>query len=318
MMLSRLIEKSRNCPSPVLFDSARWRWPPAVSDEETETKNRRGEATMKPLLTTSALALVAAFATTAQAQDSSSQNQQAISDQACSQSWVKVDADENGTISKAEAEKAADTEFSRIDVNGDGSVSVTEWKDCGDRTAYPGVPDALDDFPSQASASESGEGMTESPASDQAQADLEADVPETTGSISKDATSWRHDFDAADTDQSGYLTPDEAAKSEQRMHLDAASASDEADLRAGSDVFATLDSDGDGKLSTQEWSSGSKAEVGQNRGVEARYDTMDADGDGDVSRSEFKNYRGERYSAAEQTSGEVDAVPVRIFYYYVW
>lgn len=85
---------------------------------------------MRALTTATAIALFAAFATQA--------NAQTVSEEACAQSWTAVDADKNGRISKSEAQKATELEFARVDMDGNGVISVKEWKDCAAPGAIPG------------------------------------------------------------------------------------------------------------------------------------------------------------------------------------
>jgi Ca2+-binding EF-hand superfamily protein len=257
------------------------------------------------------MAAVSAHAQDAAGQASSAQGQLAA--QACATNWTAVDSDKNGKISEAEAQAATEAEFDRIDVDSNGTISVTEWKDCGDRSAYPGVPAGLDNLPREASsgAGEEPEGMTTSPASAQAEADLQIDPPETTGSIgSAGMSGWTDDdFTAADADKSGDLSAQEAASAD-RSRFDQSASDTEDSARMSSGAFAKLDADGDGMVSSDEFSSRDQAEL--RTGVEARFSTLDADGDNEVSREEFKNHRDQRFSEASQSDPE----PTVWHYYY--
>jgi Ca2+-binding EF-hand superfamily protein len=266
------------------------------------------------------------------------------STQSCATSWTTVDADESGTISGEEASAATDAEFSRIDVNGDGTISVAEWKHCGDRAAYPGVPrglqsaatgsDAVNENRMAASsdqvatdASPGVEGMTTSPASDQAKADLEIEVDEAGGTTEESGQApgaaafgeaegvppWSQaEFDAADADQSGDISEQEAAEADaSRLHQAGGSA--EVQARLGSAGFARLDSDGNGKITEDEFASRNQADV--DAMADARFGKLDADGNGEVSRDEWTQHRGERFSQAQQSAGEEPTV--WIYYYYV-
>ncbi len=286
---------------------------------------------MTKLLSTTAFALVASLAVPAAAQDNAAgtATTQQASTEACATNWTVVDADENGIISQEEATAAADTEFSRIDVNSDGIISVTEWKDCGDRTAYPGVPEGLDTAEAGLQSTDTTEmtastdqteadveGMTTSPASDQAAADLEIEAPETTGSIAADQAGgmdWsEEDFTAADADQSGDVSQQEAAAaSESRFGRGEGSLEERALFGSGN--FARLDTNGDGMISSDEFSSRDTADL--QGSIEARFGSIDADGNGEVSTEEWQAYRTDRFTQAQQETGQDPTVWV--YYYYV-
>ena len=278
---------------------------------------------MKPLLITSGAALLAALAYPVAAQTSDAGNP-AQSREACAQNWTIVDSNKSGTISEAEANAATEADFTRIDVNGDGSVSVTEWKDCGDPTAYPGNAGA-DPVPAGNPAETTAEdpqgpktqatGQV-SPASEQAAADLTVQPPETENSAVAELTGrtglpWNEDDfpSALDADKSGDISAEEAAQAERSAAGQAEP--DEAAVRRLGGTFARVDANGDGKLSTEEWSNRNS------QTFNGLFGRIDADGNDEISRDEWRLYRTEGYTRAATTGGGQEPTIWQYYYFVV-
>lgn len=282
---------------------------------------------MTRLLSNTAFALVAGFTLPALAVDSPVKDPSA-----CQLSWTTVDSDKSGTISEAEATAATEAEFVRIDVNGDGLVSVTEWKDCGDPAAYPGEPApgntpaaATDASAGTDTAAEPAAGSAEtaidaqgqvSPASDQAAADLTVEPPETENSAVAELTGrtglpWNEDDfpSALDVDKSGDLSFDEAMEAS-RSGYDPAMGSEEDVARWSAGIFARSDANADSKLSAEEWSGRNEATIN------AAFARIDADANGEVSRDEWNRFRESRFDASAQAAAGEEPT-LWIFYYNV-
>jgi Ca2+-binding EF-hand superfamily protein len=173
----------------------------------------------------------------------------------CVQQWTAVDADSNGKISKSEARDATAHEFTRIDMDGDGAISVQEWKDC---TAPGAIPGGF----------------------------------ETAAGTSEDEL--KQEFARMDPDQTGDVSPEEAASAWKQAAGDAA---DEEAARQVGALFAMLDKDGDGKLTWEEWKTRGQADTA------ARFELIDKDANQQISKSEWAEHRARGFEEAQADAG---------------
>jgi len=260
------------------------------------------EQEMKYRLTTSIVAVVAAMVLPAQAQQSQEArpDMPIVDSDACTQNWTTVDSDKNGAISRSEAKAVADSEFSRIDVDGNGTVSVTEWKDCGDPGSFPG--NARDPRAADSPADADDTGNAE-------QADLDNTMQHNAivGQGPDAVPPWNaDDFSSFDTDRSGDLSADEAAEASRA----GAGQAGEAVARWAGGMFARVDANADGKLSQEEWSNRNRQTFND------LFGRVDADGNGEITRSEWTNYREGGYSRAS-TSAQGGEPTIWQYYYFV-
>lgn len=253
---------------------------------------------MHRMMMTSAIVLAAAaFSVPAMAQDSNTTNQNPAQNQtsqqnqspdvtgatnqttaqmsndqllqACSQAWPVVDTNDDTKISKDEAQQATDVEFDRIDADGNGTITAAEWAMC----AAPKLQES-DTWTSYV-----GSGTEQ----DQ--------------------------FAAMDTDKSGEVSAQEAAEvSKQRYSGGKGNQAVQQGMMSGAS-FASIDSDGNGSISQNEWSNR------QNASLEKRFTALDKDGNGQVSKSEFSDFRQQRFGEAQQAQGGNEPT-LWIFYHY--
>ena len=261
---------------------------------------------MTKLLTSTAVGLIAAFAIPAQAQDSSSQTAQM--DDPCSAQWVAVDENSDGKISESEAQKATEAQFSQIDRDGDGMISVKNWKDCTVPSAIPGgfqsaegtgtdrtPPGALTEGET------AGAQATEEGTSEQAQANGETGQQATESTRALQAPSggaetpadWGDEqFGEMDTDYSGYITSEEAGEWTQNRVT--GTVDEEETLGRYGAMFSMMDEDADGRITQQEW------DAREQMDVQSRFGRIDQDGDDQISQSEWGDYRQQRFGEAQQ------------------
>ena len=223
---------------------------------------------------------------------------------ACNTDYKAVDANDDGTVSVEEARQAAEYEFGRLDRDGNGEISLAEWRNCS------GVSYLSDVY--------------ETDEAEQAAADDEAASQEqqTTGGMTGDLPTigeyTEETFGEADADVSGDIEYAEAAQwAEQQWHDREARDEDvsigeiteaEADARIGAGAFAALDSDQDGTVTNQEWASQDQARS------EIRFEKFDADHDDTLTREEWDEAMDTGYSRAQETA-QGEAPTVWLFWY---
>lgn len=266
---------------------------------------------MKYLLSTAAVAL--AMATTGMP---AAAQQQAD----CSNTFKAVDANNDGKVSKQEANAAVTNEFNTIDSDGDGSISQSEWQNCG--TQIHTMMDtkrsnmqASDHAPmqNQQSDQQAGQQQTGQQQAKKGQQGQQSGSQgtATTGQSASTATlkeegpprPWTTDeqFSQADTDKSGDVSREEAAKATEKNYSKSGSQEARAQqARASGARFAMIDSNGDGSISQQEWKNRDQADV------EAFFARLDEDNNDKLSKSEYQQVR----------LGQGQDEPVSVWYYY--
>lgn len=238
---------------------------------------------MRGWLTGSIIAAMFALAVSTQAQEHAN-GTRTLDSGGCTQNWTTVDSDSSGTISEAEAKAVADSEFARIDVDGNGAISMMEWTDCGDPTFDLGERPAgrAADVDRTRAVAGSGGGGTSAGA--EVSETLQHNTIIDQGS---EMAPWTGEsFEAFDADKSGALSTAEAAQASQ---ADVRRRGEELARRAGG-IFARADANGDGDLSAEEWSNRSR------QSSTVLFGRVDADADGSISQTEWTEYRNERYT----------------------
>lgn len=271
---------------------------------------------MRHLLSTAAIAL----AMTAMTLPASAQQQQQPGQ--CDRNFSAVDANGDGKVTNQEASAAIDDEFSRLDLDNSGSISKSEWQNCGWHTMMntqrknmqasdhaPMQGDAQQDDPQASAQQQSGTQQQETSQQQSAAQPGSQSGGQSMNQGSNQASPrpWTTDeqFSQADTNKDGSVDRQEAAEANERIYGRTISGSDKEQMARQSGArFATIDSNGDGSISQEEWQNRSQADI------EAMYARMDRDDDGELSRSE--------YQRARQPQQQQEASrPVTIWYYYV-
>jgi Ca2+-binding EF-hand superfamily protein len=115
-------------------------------------------------------------------------------------------------------------------------------------------------------------------------------------------------FAELDRDQSGEVSGQEAAKHLQSEGMKTKEESKQTALSASR--FAMMDTDGDNRISKQEWMNRQQA------GIEQRFSMLDQDGNDQISQSEFRQYRMQRFSDAREQAQEGKPT-TWVYYFYV-
>jgi Ca2+-binding EF-hand superfamily protein len=186
--------------------------------------------------------------------------------------FTNIDTDNNGKVSQSEANAWSKAEFTRLDQDRNDGISPTEWEQCEN---LPGDMSAASSSP-PASTTESSSGATGATPSEMAPFDQE-------------------DFSSYDTDKSGDLSADEAAKASE-SGKQARGADQEATARQLALRFSAADLNGDGKLSKEEWTARKVVNP------KVRFDRIDADRNGSISTEEWTKFRNARLESAQQQS----------------
>lgn len=256
----------------------------------------------------------------------------------CERNFTAVDENRDGRVNEQEASAALEKEFQRIDADGSGSISKSEWQNCGDARIHTMMDATASELQAgdhapmqnggQSGAQSSAQAGSQSgmQAGDQAasqsgtQPDSETSVESAVNQEGLPRT-WiaEGQFSSADQDQDGRVTREEAAKaaeesfSQSDAQLDSQSDSQsgvspsqeqsaEQTARQSGSRFAMIDRNGDGMISQQEWTNRDEANV------ESLFDRLDQNDDDSLSQSEFQEARN------VPSSGE----PVTVWYYYVY
>lgn len=275
---------------------------------------------MRALLTSTAVGLITAFTLQAQAQTS---EQKAALDDPCAAQWVAVDANEDGKISKSEAQDAIEPQFSRIDDDGDGVVSVKEWKDCSAPSAIPGgFQSAAGTGTEQTPPGALTEGDTaEQTEGEPAETTAEAGQDEMTSTRALQATpdvtgvgeprTWSDEaFAEMDVDESGDVTAEEAAEWS-KNRVTGTMQDQEETLARHAGIFGLMDTDSDGTITQEEW------QQRQQLDVEDRFARVDEDGDGEITQNEWRDYREQRFDQAQATTRDDEGVTIWMYYFRV-
>lgn len=217
------------------------------------------------------------------------QDQAAASGENCwEKSFLTLDANTDGTVSKQEATDLQKRLFDVMDKNDDGAVSRLEYGNCTfgmhttanvssrpDDARAQGTPEAFADLDTNRDeAVDYGEYMAAGQA-----AWKESGVAKGKGLQMKDfrdqMTVFVGDPEKADLDRNRQISEAEAAIEAHRS-------------------FAALDRDNDGDLTLMEWQA-----MPSNRPSDARFDALDSNRDGALSRNEFDQGRNQRIDLAE-------------------
>lgn len=267
---------------------------------------------MKHLLTTTALALVVgatAFAAPGQAQKREPGY--------CGQSWVQVDANDDGKVTQSEAEAATAVEFSAVDANADGRISADEYRDCrtggmttagkanggssGQQAGANSTSGSTSNSTSGSAATSDSQGKREAMEAAGRQAWESADRNKD-GRISAQeyAAASRQAYDRARQAQADgpevimlrryvLLVPQQTGTGDTQSDKTRDMNRDEAAARSAM-KFSALDQDGDGNLTEQEWSREATGPMSAAL-ADKHFGAMDKDGDGELTKDEYRAAR---------------------------
>lgn len=220
----------------------------------------------------------------------------------CLRGFTMVDANNDGKVSKQEADMIVSQEFGAIDSNGDGSISQSEYDECQRAADY------YRDMP--ASVAQNGDQAFEA-------ADTNKDQKVDRQEYMKGA---QQAYDSAQSSgmESGsepvavlhryiWVVAPESSESEQGSQEPQQDMSkDEAAGHAASS-FSALDSNGDDTLTKQEWQGSGQQGAGQkSSSTDKKFSSVDSDGNGKISKEEYKSARDKNFSDAQsaaQSSG---------------
>lgn len=216
---------------------------------------------------------------------------------ACAKDWSKVDANGDGEVTVKEAKAATEHNFGVLDTDGDGSVSLPEWRSCGHVVM-------LQSLGSDAAGGDNGSGepagsaTSDEQASGQPAGSTGADVPNAdvalgargngAANVPGNYLPWSEGirFEDVDTDKSGDISREEAAAAaEKRYETSGGSGDMESAARASGAAFTQVDADGNGSISPKEFRARDSA------GIDAGFAHIDADDNGKISRSEWLKAR---------------------------
>ncbi len=280
---------------------------------------------------------------------------------ACDTNYKAVDTDGDGTVTRQEAQKAAEYEFGRLDRDGNGEISRTEWKNCsgvvflkqafkngdGDRSTGTQASADTEAGGTQGSQSNSGDqtAMNDSASGSTSTSSSKAGTLPTIGEYTEKS------FGDADTDKSGDVDRDEAAAWAQKSFHDredlskqalrdqksgdtksgdttgadhsgnmqasvsgtgngAGASGEEQAARIGGNVFASMDTDHNGRVSREEWTK----QDGQHDFN--RFSAMDKDHNGILSENEWSSAMADSYTQA-QNEAKGQPVTVWEFWYFM-
>ena len=206
-----------------------------------------------------------------------------ISDAFCQKPWSKIDADDNGYVSKKEAQDAAKTQFKAMDSNGDGKISQQEYNNC------------MNAFGSEKSA------MTDRSAdnfkSADANQDKQVDRTEYRDMAKQSYQAMQDAEGSSDANAQPFvilrryvwLTPDQAKDANGMKNM----SQDEAAARSAIN-FSALDKNGDNKLSSDEWAQGTVSTKRDQKSASAEFNKMDKDGSGSIDESEYQSAQADK------------------------
>ncbi len=263
------------------------------------SRNGKGRHAMKILMTTTAATL--ALGATALGATAFAPAAQALDRQPgyCGESWVTVDTDNNGRVTRSEALAALDVEFSAIDANSDDAISREEYRECVTSNRYRDEDQIKGDGSAGQSASGSDSQSTSQSTSGSASADKSdrsASAADEASSIpmqskgKKDAIQAAYDdaFGHADRNQDERISLEEYARTSGDVysdaHRDAATAPEPVTLRRYLILVPQP---------VQMSADGSQVRIREMARDEAaaraahRFGALDRDGDGMLTRSEF-------------------------------
>lgn len=230
---------------------------------------------MKHLTRTTAIALVmGGFTFAAQAQTADTP---AGGETVCTTAWGQIDTNSDGMVSRDEMTKSVDAEFSTIDQDGDGTITLAEYTDC------------LSSVQPMQSA------QTDRSEKNFMQADANSD-----DKVTRDE--FRTAAERAYEDRASGSAEDEAAFSRYTFMTEE-DMQDSADIEEMSEdeaaarsalAFRSLDSNRDGVIEMQEWAARSPSTDLGEQAMTERFDRADEDGSGTLDKQE--------YAAAKSTS----------------
>ena len=230
---------------------------------------------MKHLFTTTAIvAAMGCFTLGAQAQDSS-QNVQTQQASYCDKPWTQVDGNSDGFISETEASAAVDNEFGQIDSDGDGLISQAEWTGCMDRVSGQTA---------EADRSEN----------NFAEADTNQDQQISRDEFRRGSQQAYENAQSDNADDNSlivlrryvFLTPQESQDASTVQNM----SSDEAAGRSAL-TFGSLDTNGDDRIDSNEWSEREPAITRNQNWANAQFGRIDEDATGTISQEEYRTAR---------------------------
>mgnify|MGYP003634015007 CR=1 FL=1 len=223
------------------------------------------------LRTTAIVAVLGGFGMAAHAQQTD-----AMDANYCDKPWAQVDGNSDGFVSESEASSAIENQFGQIDLDGNGEITKTEWVDCMSKMR--------------------GQTTAEADRSDQnfAEADVNQDEQIDRDEFRQGSQQAYEDAQANNANDDSmivlrryiFLTPQE---SQDQTAMQTMSADEAAGRSALS--FSALDSNGDDKIDSQEWSERSPKLTRDEEWASAEFDRLDEDANGSVNQDEYQSAR---------------------------
>ena len=245
----------------------------------------------------------------------------------CAPAFAMVDSSNDGQISKKEAEFSRDQAFKRIDANGNGDISMAEYREC-----FAG------DLAKAASSGKVGsKQMASAKTNDSAQSDHAAMMDEYFGEadIDKDQQVTREEYMRAAkkaysnaAGSSGKVESGAYGKAMDNQAWDPTAADLDQDNQISADEaaahaarkFAALDDNGNGKVNKEEWFGRVMYDqVELQKRADISFNAMDEDENKKLSRKEFMKIGDEHFQTASAEAGGGELVPVWVYRrVYIW
>jgi Ca2+-binding EF-hand superfamily protein len=247
----------------------------------------------------------------AQQQNAGTQQQNAAAPDYCANGFVASSTPQNGTMTKDQIRQMSDREFSAMDRNTDGRLSLAEFASCMARAGAGIHPVYYDGNQSAERDAAFNTADTNS--------DGKLDTQEYLAAAQKE---FQQQSPAGDSETIPvyFIWVPTSALMQARSGPDETSVTANQAAAYSATGFDNQDANGDGSVSKAEWQGGS-AGVSPDV-VEQHFKILDANGDGVVTKDEYAAKWADRFAQAQQAqnmqgnAGQGESVPVWVLYVY--